>query len=187
MQVINNTNVSILSIAKFYLRLYFIPTCHRYSSVTRVPYNFKLLKWCFLFDYLLSDWWYIHRFPWWCSWWSSHHVLQIYKEHTRFWFQRWKWRLVTGLDPFLFSLFIWLLVFPLLNFHLNRKQFDWFLCVRCTLSIFGLKRMNNHLCVISYITGRWASNEPPSLYMFINCSTRELATIEKYVVWSLPC
>ncbi|KAK9922960.1 hypothetical protein M0R45_031396 [Rubus argutus] len=29
--------------------------------------------------------------------------------------------------------------------------------------------------------GRWASNEPPSLYMFINCSTRELATIEKYV------
>ncbi|XP_062157378.1 protein LPA3 [Alnus glutinosa] len=29
--------------------------------------------------------------------------------------------------------------------------------------------------------GRWQSNEPPSLYMFINCSTRELASIEKYV------
>ncbi|XP_062007982.1 protein LPA3 [Rosa rugosa] len=29
--------------------------------------------------------------------------------------------------------------------------------------------------------GRWASNEPPSLYMFINCSTRELAGIEKFV------
>ncbi|KAM3700184.1 hypothetical protein ACJW31_05G080200 [Castanea mollissima] len=29
--------------------------------------------------------------------------------------------------------------------------------------------------------GRWQSNEPPSLYIFINCSTRELATIEKYV------
>ncbi|KAJ8755198.1 hypothetical protein K2173_018996 [Erythroxylum novogranatense] len=29
--------------------------------------------------------------------------------------------------------------------------------------------------------GRWQSNEPPSLYIFINCSTRELAIIEKYV------
>lgn len=29
--------------------------------------------------------------------------------------------------------------------------------------------------------GRWVSNEPPSLYIFINCSTRELASIEKYV------
>lgn len=29
--------------------------------------------------------------------------------------------------------------------------------------------------------GRWQSNEPPSLYIFINSSTRELATIEKYV------
>ncbi|XP_052183732.1 protein LPA3 [Diospyros lotus] len=29
--------------------------------------------------------------------------------------------------------------------------------------------------------GRWQSNEPPSLYVFINCSTRELAAIEKYV------
>ncbi|GMY33960.1 protein LOW PSII ACCUMULATION 3, chloroplastic [Fagus crenata] len=29
--------------------------------------------------------------------------------------------------------------------------------------------------------GRWQSNEPPSLYIFINCSTRELGTIEKYV------
>ncbi|XP_021821851.1 protein LOW PSII ACCUMULATION 3, chloroplastic isoform X1 [Prunus avium] len=29
--------------------------------------------------------------------------------------------------------------------------------------------------------GRWASNEPPSLYVFINCSTRDLASIEKYV------
>ncbi|XP_050381447.1 protein LPA3 [Argentina anserina] len=28
---------------------------------------------------------------------------------------------------------------------------------------------------------RWASTEPPSLYMFINCSTRELAGIEKFV------
>ncbi|KAG5537405.1 hypothetical protein RHGRI_024740 [Rhododendron griersonianum] len=28
---------------------------------------------------------------------------------------------------------------------------------------------------------RWQSNDPPSLYMFINCSTRELAAIEKYV------
>ena len=33
--------------------------------------------------------------------------------------------------------------------------------------------------------GRWTSNEPPSLYVFINCSTRELGTIEKYVVWHL--
>lgn len=46
------------------------------------------------------------------------------------------------------------------------------------------ERINNHLFVISYIIGRWASNEPPSLYMFINCSTRELAGIEKFVVWS---
>ncbi|KAG5021425.1 hypothetical protein JHK85_017767 [Glycine max] len=30
--------------------------------------------------------------------------------------------------------------------------------------------------------GRWQSTEPPSLYIFINCSTRELAYIEKYVV-----
>lgn len=29
--------------------------------------------------------------------------------------------------------------------------------------------------------GRWQSNEPPSLYIFINCSTRELSSIEKYV------
>ncbi|CAL9010887.1 unnamed protein product [Prunus brigantina] len=29
--------------------------------------------------------------------------------------------------------------------------------------------------------GRWASSEPPSLYVFINCSTRDLASIEKYV------
>lgn len=29
--------------------------------------------------------------------------------------------------------------------------------------------------------GRWESTEPPSLYMFINCSTRELSVIEKYV------
>ncbi|KAJ4834344.1 Protein LOW PSII ACCUMULATION 3, chloroplastic [Turnera subulata] len=29
--------------------------------------------------------------------------------------------------------------------------------------------------------GRWESNEPPSLYLFINCSTRELSAIEKYV------
>ncbi|XP_062089992.1 protein LPA3 [Humulus lupulus] len=28
---------------------------------------------------------------------------------------------------------------------------------------------------------RWTSSEPPSLYIFINCSTRELGTIEKYV------
>ncbi|KAH0982891.1 hypothetical protein GBA52_010068 [Prunus armeniaca] len=35
--------------------------------------------------------------------------------------------------------------------------------------------------------GRWASNEPPSLYVFINCSTRDLASIEKYVVWSPHC
>ncbi|XP_057735945.1 protein LPA3 [Arachis stenosperma] len=28
---------------------------------------------------------------------------------------------------------------------------------------------------------RWKSNEPPSLYIFLNCSTRELANIEKYV------
>lgn len=30
--------------------------------------------------------------------------------------------------------------------------------------------------------GRWESNDPPSLYLFINCSTRELGAIEKYVV-----
>ncbi|KAJ7962751.1 Protein LOW PSII ACCUMULATION 3 chloroplastic [Quillaja saponaria] len=29
--------------------------------------------------------------------------------------------------------------------------------------------------------GRWKSSEPPSLYIFINCSTRELGYIEKYV------
>ncbi|XP_059641668.1 protein LPA3 [Cornus florida] len=29
--------------------------------------------------------------------------------------------------------------------------------------------------------GRWQSTIPPSLYIFINCSTRELAVIEKYV------
>lgn len=29
--------------------------------------------------------------------------------------------------------------------------------------------------------GRWQSSEPPSLYIFINCSTRELGYIEKYV------
>lgn len=29
--------------------------------------------------------------------------------------------------------------------------------------------------------GRWQSNDPPSLYLFINCSTRELGAIEKYV------
>ncbi|XLS57870.1 hypothetical protein HN51_007625, partial [Arachis hypogaea] len=29
---------------------------------------------------------------------------------------------------------------------------------------------------------RWKSNEPPSLYIFLNCSMRELANIEKYVV-----
>uniref|UniRef100_A0A0D9VBC8 DUF1995 domain-containing protein n=1 Tax=Leersia perrieri TaxID=77586 RepID=A0A0D9VBC8_9ORYZ len=28
---------------------------------------------------------------------------------------------------------------------------------------------------------RWKSDEPPSLYIFINCSTRDLSTIEKYV------
>ncbi|MED6216093.1 Protein lpa3 [Stylosanthes scabra] len=28
---------------------------------------------------------------------------------------------------------------------------------------------------------RWKSSEPPSLYIFLNCSTRELANIEKYV------
>ncbi|KAJ7951989.1 Protein LOW PSII ACCUMULATION 3 chloroplastic [Quillaja saponaria] len=29
--------------------------------------------------------------------------------------------------------------------------------------------------------GRWKSSEPPSLYIFINCSTHELGYIEKYV------
>ncbi|KAI9198737.1 hypothetical protein LWI28_021363 [Acer negundo] len=29
--------------------------------------------------------------------------------------------------------------------------------------------------------GCWQSNEPPTLYVFINCSTRELSAIEKYV------
>ncbi|OVA00639.1 protein of unknown function DUF1995 [Macleaya cordata] len=29
--------------------------------------------------------------------------------------------------------------------------------------------------------GRWESKEPPSLFIFINCSTRELSAIEKYV------
>ncbi|KAH9715838.1 protein LOW PSII ACCUMULATION 3 [Citrus sinensis] len=29
--------------------------------------------------------------------------------------------------------------------------------------------------------GRWQSDEPPTLYVFINCSTRELSVIEKYV------
>jgi len=31
-------------------------------------------------------------------------------------------------------------------------------------------------------TDRWKSDEPPSLYIFINSSTRDLASIEKYVV-----
>ncbi|KAL2479020.1 Protein LOW PSII ACCUMULATION 3 [Forsythia ovata] len=29
--------------------------------------------------------------------------------------------------------------------------------------------------------GRWQSNKPPSLYIFINCSTRELSNVEKYM------
>ncbi|KAG4198963.1 hypothetical protein ERO13_A05G118900v2 [Gossypium hirsutum] len=29
--------------------------------------------------------------------------------------------------------------------------------------------------------GRWEAKEPPTLYIFINCSTRELSVIEKYV------
>ncbi|CAI9113864.1 OLC1v1014555C3 [Oldenlandia corymbosa var. corymbosa] len=29
--------------------------------------------------------------------------------------------------------------------------------------------------------GRWKSDKPPSLYIFINCSTRDLSVIEKYV------
>ncbi|XP_043713704.1 protein LPA3 isoform X2 [Telopea speciosissima] len=29
--------------------------------------------------------------------------------------------------------------------------------------------------------GRWESDKPPSLFIFINCSTRELSVIEKYV------
>ncbi|KAK7381510.1 hypothetical protein VNO80_00054 [Phaseolus coccineus] len=29
--------------------------------------------------------------------------------------------------------------------------------------------------------GRWQSSEPPSIYIFLNCSTRELGYIEKYV------
>ncbi|XWS20536.1 hypothetical protein CRYUN_Cryun31cG0109800 [Craigia yunnanensis] len=29
--------------------------------------------------------------------------------------------------------------------------------------------------------GRWESKDPPTLYIFINCSTRELSVIEKYV------
>ncbi|KAL5984288.1 Protein lpa3 [Asimina triloba] len=29
--------------------------------------------------------------------------------------------------------------------------------------------------------GRWRSDEPPSLFVFINCSTRDLSVIEKYV------
>lgn len=29
--------------------------------------------------------------------------------------------------------------------------------------------------------GRWQSDEPPTIYVFINCSTRELSVIEKYV------
>ncbi|XP_051135200.1 protein LPA3 isoform X2 [Andrographis paniculata] len=29
--------------------------------------------------------------------------------------------------------------------------------------------------------GRWKSDEPPSLYIFLGCSTRDLSTIEKYV------
>ncbi|XP_027906117.1 protein LOW PSII ACCUMULATION 3, chloroplastic [Vigna unguiculata] len=29
--------------------------------------------------------------------------------------------------------------------------------------------------------GRWQSSDPPSIYIFLNCSTRELAYIEKYV------
>ncbi|GFP93554.1 protein low psii accumulation 3 chloroplastic [Phtheirospermum japonicum] len=29
--------------------------------------------------------------------------------------------------------------------------------------------------------GRWQSDKPPSLYIFINCSTRDLSVIEKYV------
>ena len=31
------------------------------------------------------------------------------------------------------------------------------------------------------VEDRWKSDEPPSLYIFINCSTRDLSTIEKYV------
>lgn len=34
-------------------------------------------------------------------------------------------------------------------------------------------------------SGRWKSDKPPTLYIFINCSTRDLAYIEKYVVRSV--
>lgn len=34
-------------------------------------------------------------------------------------------------------------------------------------------------------SGRWKSDQPPTLYIFINCSTRDLSYIEKYVVRSV--
>lgn len=36
------------------------------------------------------------------------------------------------------------------------------------------------------ILGRWVSDELPTLFIFINCSTRELGSIEKFVVWHRP-
>lgn len=33
-------------------------------------------------------------------------------------------------------------------------------------------------------TGSWEPKETPTLYMFINCSTRELSVIEQFVVFN---
>lgn len=51
-----------------------------------------------------------------------------------------------------------------------------------------------YLCYVYYtykascifiVSGRWKSDQPPTLYIFINCSTRDLSYIEKYVVRSV--
>jgi hypothetical protein len=39
-----------------------------------------------------------------------------------------------------------------------------------------------HKWLSSVDTDRWKSDKPPSLYIFINSSTRDLSSIEKYVV-----
>ena len=45
-----------------------------------------------------------------------------------------------------------------------------------------MNRLTLHSLASLTNAGCWQSDEPPSLYIFINSSTRELATIEKYVV-----
>lgn len=55
------------------------------------------------------------------------------------------------------------------------------------VSLYNMHDKNDNILTIKFLrsAGRWKSSEPPSLYIFINSSTRELGYIEKYVVWCL--